>query len=176
MDPDLGYQVVGLLPGEALSGSLSRATGQGVGTYAITQGTLGGGNYEVTSFTGANFTISTVLDSGAIQLTPPPSLVYSGQPKGFTASLGDVSSFRFSYVGRNGTAYAASSNAPSQAGEYTVTATPTDENYIGSGSADFRILPKSITVTGLAGVEREYDGTTNATVKSVAKLFRYKKP
>lgn len=167
-DPNLGYQVDGLLPGETLAGSLSRAAGQGVGTYAITQGTLGGGNYDVTSFTGANFKISAVLDPGAIQLTAPASLVYSGTRKNFTASLGEVTNFQFSYVGRNGTSYAASTNAPTQAGEYTVTATPTDENYIGSGSVNFQILPKPITVTGLTGVSREFDGTMDAAVSGTA--------
>ncbi|NBT90648.1 MAG: hypothetical protein EBT50_07450, partial [Verrucomicrobia bacterium] len=167
-DPDLGYQVEGLLPGETLAGSLARVSGQGVGTYAITQGTLGGGNYEVTHFTGADFRISAVLDPGAIQLTPPASLVYSGQRKNFTATLGGVSDFQYSYTGRNGTSYPASTNAPSQVGEYTVTATPTDENYIGSGRADFQIFPKPITVTGLTGVSREYDGTTDAAVTGTA--------
>ena len=166
-DPGLTYLVDGLLPGETLGGSLSRAPGNQVGTYSITQGTLGGGNYEV-SFTGANLNISAVLTPGAIQLTPPTSLIYSGQGKSFSASVGNVTSFRYQYAGRNGTVYGPTYQAPAQAGDYVVTATPTDENYIGSASSDFTILPKPITVTGLVGVDREYDGTPGATVTGTA--------
>jgi len=166
-DPGLTYLVDGLLPGETLEGSLSRAPGNQVGTYSITQGTLGGGNYEV-SFTGANLNISAVLTPGAIQLTPPASLIYSGQGKSFSASVGAVTSFQYEYAGRNGTVHGPTSQAPTQAGDYVVTATPTDENYIGSGSANFTILPKPITITGLVGVDREYDGTPGATVTGTA--------
>ena len=57
-DPELTYTYEGLLEGDALSGALSRAEGDGVGTYAIAQGTLtAGDNYSI-SFTGAEFAIT----------------------------------------------------------------------------------------------------------------------
>jgi hypothetical protein len=62
-DPALTFTTSGLVGGEtiatALTGSLVRAAGTEVGTYAITQGTLAAvnGNYSIT-FVGANFTIS----------------------------------------------------------------------------------------------------------------------
>lgn len=51
----------------------------------------------------------------------------------------------YTYAGRDGTTYN-SSDAPINAGEYTVTATCEDANYIYTGSVDFQILPKEIKV------------------------------
>ncbi len=42
--------------GDLLSGSLARAAGENVGTYAIGQGTLANSNYTIT-FNSADFTI-----------------------------------------------------------------------------------------------------------------------
>jgi hypothetical protein len=56
-DPELTYTVSELVGGDQLTGALERETGEDVGTYAITQGTLtAGANYEI-SFVGAYFTI-----------------------------------------------------------------------------------------------------------------------
>ena len=59
-DPALTYNASGFVNGDTssiMTGSLSRALGQTVGSYAINQGTLSaGGNYNI-SFTGANLTI-----------------------------------------------------------------------------------------------------------------------
>ena len=58
-DPRLTYTSGGLLNNDAITGTLSRETGENVGTYAITVGGLtAGDNYEI-SFTGANLTIVT---------------------------------------------------------------------------------------------------------------------
>ena len=59
-DPKLTYTFSGLVNGDTsavFTGALSRAAGQNVGNYAITQGTLAAGNYAI-SFTGANFSIT----------------------------------------------------------------------------------------------------------------------
>ena len=61
-DPALTYQVTSgsLASGDSFTGALTRAAGQNVGTYAITQGTLSInniGNYTLT-FVGANLTIT----------------------------------------------------------------------------------------------------------------------
>ncbi|MDP3486438.1 MAG: MBG domain-containing protein, partial [Bacillota bacterium] len=57
-DPVLEYTCI---PSDAaLTGSLARATGENIGSYAINQGTLvGTGNYVIKTFTGADFTITT---------------------------------------------------------------------------------------------------------------------
>ena len=60
-DPALTYGVSGLVNGDTsavFSGALSRASGENVGSYAISQGTLSaGGNYTI-AFTGASFAIT----------------------------------------------------------------------------------------------------------------------
>jgi hypothetical protein len=130
-DPALTYTSDGLVNGDALTGSLSRAGGTAVGTYAISQGTLANPNYNI-SFTGANFTITAAsLASSSITLTPAGDGSY-------TASATGGASFTYSYAGRNQTSYGPSATAPTAAGFYSVTATATG-NYSGSNSADFSI-------------------------------------
>jgi hypothetical protein len=60
LDPAFTYQVSGSLAfTDTFTGTLTREAGEGVGTYAILQGTLAlGDNYTLT-FVGANFTITT---------------------------------------------------------------------------------------------------------------------
>jgi MBG domain (YGX type) len=61
-DPTFTYTVSGLLNGDntgVFTGSLSRVPGENVGTYAITQGTLGGGNNYTINFIGNYLTITT---------------------------------------------------------------------------------------------------------------------
>ena len=60
-DPELTYQVSGLVGNDTLAGSLTRAVGEDVGSYEITLGTLANSNYKI-NFTGANFTITTKSD------------------------------------------------------------------------------------------------------------------
>jgi len=58
VDPAFTYTNTPLLGSDVFSGSLSRAAGEDVGTYAINQGTLSaGGNYSI-AFVGANLTIN----------------------------------------------------------------------------------------------------------------------
>ncbi len=46
-EPEILYQVNGLLEQDSLSGSLSREAGEGIGEYRITIGTLGNDNYQI---------------------------------------------------------------------------------------------------------------------------------
>jgi hypothetical protein len=59
-DPSFTYQVTSgsLVSSDSFSGSLGRASGENVGTYAINQGTLTAGNNYSITFVGANLTIS----------------------------------------------------------------------------------------------------------------------
>jgi len=57
-DPELTYTSTGLIGEDAITGVLSRAEGENVGTYAISQGTLtAGSNYNIL-YTGADMTIN----------------------------------------------------------------------------------------------------------------------
>ena len=61
----------------------------------------------------------------------------------------------YTYVGRGGTTYN-SSDAPTNAGKYTVTATCEDATHIYTGSVDFQILPKEIKVDWIELTNDEY--------------------
>jgi hypothetical protein len=60
-DPALTYaiRVGNLVNGDSLAGSLQRATGENVGTYVISQGTLDNAKYDIT-FEGADLEITTL--------------------------------------------------------------------------------------------------------------------
>ena len=75
----------------------------------------------------------------------------------------------YTYAGRDGTTYN-SSDAPTNAGKYTVTATCEDANYIYTGSTQFQILPKEIKVDWIELTNDEYtyngrEQTVQYTVK-----------
>lgn len=108
---------------------MSRASGENVGSYAISQGTLSAGSNYSISFTGANL----VIDPKAVTVT----LTRDGA--GYSASADGVSAFTYSYAGRNGTVYGPSADAPAASGDYTVTVTVADSNYSGSASEDFTV-------------------------------------
>ncbi|NBN93626.1 MAG: hypothetical protein EBV35_07345, partial [Betaproteobacteria bacterium] len=147
-DPVWTFTSTGLLNSDSLTGSLTRASGENPGTHAITQGTLAAGaNYEVV-FNGAYLTIGVApLASSAINLLGPAMLGYDGGAKSYTASSPGVSGFSLVYAGRNGTSYASSTQAPAQAGDYTVTATSTDTRYSGSRSENFTISKATPTIS-----------------------------
>ena len=62
-DPDLTYTSDGLVEGDAITGALARAEGEGVGEYDITQGTLTAGDNYTIAFTGAKLTIKDIKKS-----------------------------------------------------------------------------------------------------------------
>ena len=139
-DPELTYESEGLLPSDLLTGALTRATGENVGTYAITQGTLTAGpNYSI-YFTGANLNITpSTLSQNDISITPPDDLVYGNSPKSFAAFAPGVGGFSYSYRGTASTDYGPSTTPPANAGTYIVTAAPSDGNYSGGSTREFTI-------------------------------------
>ena len=56
-DPTFTYSSSGLIGGDGFTGALTRDTGDDVGTYAITQGTLDAGSNYTINYTGASLTI-----------------------------------------------------------------------------------------------------------------------
>ena len=65
-DPTLTYTQLGLVPGDAITGDLTRDAGETVGVYAIRQGTLTAGSNYTISYNGANLTINALIASIAI--------------------------------------------------------------------------------------------------------------
>jgi alpha-tubulin suppressor-like RCC1 family protein len=170
-DPDFNYVCSGLLGSDVLTGSLSRESGEDVGTYAITLGSLNAGNNYTIDYVGAVFTITAaVLPDPAWTVFPPASLEYDGTAKthmalagGAGPSLYSSTVFSYLYEGRDGTSYAATATAPTQVGDYRLTTTASG-NYTGTRQTDFAITRKSLSITGLNAVSRPYDGTSQATL------------
>ena len=105
-DPELTYTSLGLVDGDAITGSLSRAEGENVGTYAITQGTLSAGDNYTISYTGANLTIgqaalTVTAKAKTITYGDTPDndgVAYSGFVSSDTESvLGGELSYTYSY-------------------------------------------------------------------------------
>lgn len=141
-DPELTYSSAGLIGEDQLSGSLTRATGEAVGNYAITQGTLtGGSNYVITSFTPGNLDIT----PRAVQLTiDSQNMVYGDNLPTNSFSITDgglaegdlISSLTYGY-----------STGTYDVGEHTIDGS---NPVFASGSAsnyDFTILSGTLTVT-----------------------------
>ena len=141
-DPALTYTYTpSLIGSDTFSGALSRAAGENVGTYAITQGTLAlSSNYTIT-YVGANLTISplaitvTADAQGKDYGDADPALTYT-----YTPSL--IGSDTFSgalsrAAGENVGTYAINQGTLALSSNYTIT-------YVG---ANLTISPLAITVT-----------------------------
>ena len=139
-DPALTYTSIGLKSGDSITGSLSRATGENVGTYAINQGSItAGSNYSI-SYVTANLSITTktltvtadaktkVYDSADPALT----YTYSGLKSGDSIT-GDLSRA----TGENAGTYAINQGTLSAGSNYTISFT----------SANLTITAKTLTVT-----------------------------
>ena len=111
--------------------------------------------YNITVVPGT-FTITDKPQISASDITfiPPASLVYDNTPRTYTFSVATLdpvlpaTDIDLTYEGRNGTTYASSATAPTNAGDYTVTATVKASNldYGGSVSADFTLAPAPTTI------------------------------
>jgi gliding motility-associated-like protein len=144
-DPALIYTFApALSTGDSFSGSLSRAPGENVGTYAINQGTLAlNGNYALT-YVGADLTIiqKTVTVTAAAKSKTfgdaDPALTYTFAP---ALSIGDSFSGSLSRApGENIGTYVINQGSLALNSNYALT-------YIG---ADLTIIQKTVTVTAAA--------------------------
>ena len=152
-DPALTYQVTSgaLAPGDAVAGSLARAAGEDVGSYAISQGTLAlGASYDL-SFVGASLSIT----PAPLVITPANQTKTVGTT--FTAFTGTVAGLRGSDVI---TATYSSAGAPASAaiGTYPIVAMPVDAggrlaNYsvtLNAGTLAVQPVPPAATTVDLA--------------------------
>ncbi|WP_431294334.1 MBG domain-containing protein [Pedobacter sp. P26] len=144
-DPALTYtSAPSLVTGDSFSGTLTRLTGENVGTYAINQGTLAlSSNYTLT-YVGANLTIGakTVTVTAAAKSKTygdaDPALTYT-----FAPSLVGTDTFSGTLTrltGENVGTYAINQGTLSLSSNYTLT-------YVG---ADLTIGAKTVTVTAAA--------------------------
>ena len=121
-------------------------------------------NYNTTSGS-ASVTVNVAsISSGSIAFTPPASLIYNGSAKTFTATAQGISTgFNYSYSGISGTSYGPTSTAPTNAGNYAVTATVTNTNYTGSATQTFTITKVTPTITWATPASIAYYTALSAT-------------
>jgi methionine-rich copper-binding protein CopC len=141
------------------------------GTYTITITDEAGGNYDLSGVTAntATFTIGKTAQAPLVIEGEPTSTVYGGT---FTlaASGGSSSSAVVWSVAGPAIVDAATGDVEiTGVGEVTITATnPGDQNYLPvSGHWTFTAAPKPVTASVVVG-NRDYDGTTDATVGSAS--------
>ena len=155
-DPELTYVATGLVNGDQLSGALTRATGDAVGTYAIQVGTLAASTNYSLSFTGADFTITAKAVSSPTITLAESSVVYDGTEKKPAVTVKDGS------TEIPASEYTVGYSNNINAGTATVTITDNaGGNYTVSGSKTFTITAKSVTAPTITLAESSvvYDGT-----------------
>ena len=118
-DPVLTYQISAgaLVSGDGFTGSLARATGENVGSYAISQGTLAlNGNYSL-SFAGASLSIT----PASLSVKANDIVIFVGQIPVYTSTItGFVNGDMQSSVVSGGPDYSVSGDFLT-AGTYTIT-------------------------------------------------------
>ena len=179
-DPALTYQITsggGLVPGDNFSGSLARAAGENVGSYAITQNSLTAGtDYDLT-FVGANLTITPANSANALISSLNPSS--QGSNVTFTATLTPVSPATTTPTGAvqfftNGAALsdpvtlvagvASISTAQLPSGSNTVTAVYAgDTNFQGSTNSLVQVVTLNLQTPSTLGARNNGDGTVTIT-------------
>jgi trimeric autotransporter adhesin len=149
----------------ALNGTLTRAAGETVGPWAIQQNdltTANNPNYTI-SYVGNNFTITKKLLT--VTATPGQTKVYgTADPSIYQYTLsaplltGDVLTGALSRV-------AGENVGPFAINQGTLTNANYDITYVGS---NFTITTAPLSITGITGANKIYDGTTNATINGTA--------
>ncbi|MGX5681979.1 MBG domain-containing protein [Schumannella luteola] len=143
-DAPLTATADGLVEGDSLTGSLQRETGENVGTYAITAGTIGAGTNYTVSFQPGTFEIT----PRAIELrTDDATAVYGDPVPAPTASLVSGSLVPGDVLG---TVSFSPSILPTDAGEYSIT--PTGVDFASGSSSNYEISFSAgiLTITPLA--------------------------
>jgi len=164
IDPALTYTVTpNLLPGDSFTGSLTRAAGNDVGTYAIAQGTLSAGTKYIITFVGDNFTITSKAIS--IAANASQSKVYGAVDPVLTYSVSPSLVTGDSFTGT--LARAAGDNV----GIYPITqgSLSAGSNYALSYAGDnFTITSKAIAVTANASQSKVYGAVDPVLTYSVS--------
>ena len=155
-DPELTYVATGLVNGDQLTGALTRAEGQTVGTYAIEQGTLAASSNYTLTFNGANLTITAKSVTSLTIELETSTFSYDGTAKEPAVTVKDGQTVI------PASEYTVSYSNNTNAGTATVTITDKDGgNYTVNGSTTFTITAKSVTAPTieLATSAIVYDGT-----------------
>ncbi len=134
-----------------------------VGSYAVLYRVIGDSNHKDVAPTPIIATIAKALEPGVTLESwtygsPAKTPVFSDGENPITTGV----TFSYKVTGADDSTY--SSDAPTQAGNYTVRAVVAASGtlYDGTYYADFSVVPKPINATVVAE-DKDYDGTTSAT-------------
>lgn len=160
-DPALTYTSSGLVGSDALTGALTRETGENAGTYAIGQGTLTAGDNYTISFTGASFTIN----KAAITITADDkSSRYGDELAALTYTVGGA----YKAGDELNVTLNTTATKTSDVGEYPITVSWNENaNYtatVTSGKYTITKTGLSVTATGYTGA---YDGAAHGITVDV---------
>ncbi len=163
-DPALTYTCSpALVAGDSFKGALGREAGQGVGTYAINQGTLSLSSSYTLSYTGASLTIS----PKALAITARDQAKTQGDTLTFAGDEFTAVGLAYSDAVASVTLTSAGAAAPAPKGTYDIVAS----NAVGTGLSNYSITYKNGTLTvstyGLtitaAGASKTYGATYTFT-------------
>ena len=168
-DPALTYVVGGFVNGDmnsVLTGTLARAPGETIGSYAIGIGTLSAGTNYTIAYTGTNLTINQAISTATLSVANTP-VTYNGA--GQTATVSITSS---NTAGAVANILVGGQLSQTNAGTYAVTAdyVPSDTNYIGTNIAvgNFVINQAISTATlSVANTPVTYSGSGQTATVSV---------
>ncbi len=151
LDPSLTFSAIGFVLGDTqavLTGTLTRAAGDTVGKYPISQGTLAATNYTIT------FTSST------LDITPAAATVTAGNgTKVFGTPDGPITASASGFLASDGITVSATRAAGENVGSYVTTATAA-----GAALANYNVtfVPGSFIITRM---------TATVTAGNGAKVF-----
>ncbi|MFO0900287.1 MAG: MBG domain-containing protein [Pirellulales bacterium] len=162
---------VAVSAGAAASGAIASLK---AGSHSIHAIYSGGAGFSGSTSSTLTQTVNQVGSTVAVSWADGLSAEYNGLVHGATASWsssgadGEGAALVVSYVGINGTSYAASATAPKNAGQYRASASFVgDANHTGSnGFADFTIAKATLTVTA-DPKSREYGDANPALTATI---------
>ena len=89
-DDNMTYTQVGLLDGDELSGELQRESGENVGNYAVTMGTLANSNYDISLAEDDEYRIFTILPKAVTIIAHKKEKVFGYDDPEFTSEIEGV--------------------------------------------------------------------------------------
>jgi hypothetical protein len=169
VDPNLTFTSNGLIGNDALAGNLSRESGENVGNYAISQGSLANSNYNI-SYTGANFTINPVILNLVVQADSKTRLYGASNPI-FTGTIAAGALQNGETLDSIGLTFSTDATSTSNVGNYQIIPVLTNQNYIFTGTNGvLSVTPASLTVTANT-LSKIYGETDPALTYSVSGLI-----
>jgi len=154
-DPDPVLTYTSSDPAATFLGSLNRTPGEAAGEYMIDQGTLTvvGGNYVITSFVPAEFSIVPIMATVTLS---DLAYQYDGTRKSVTVITNPPGlPVNITYDG--------SPTPPARAGNYVVAVTVDEPNYTG-GNTGTLTISRLVVDPCIAASSKVYDGTSNANI------------